>query len=74
MQTVKQIFDQASQLPPEERMSLVDQILDTLDERDSLLDAQWAQEAESRLAAYRRGEFQAIPLSEVIAKYQVKPA
>ena len=74
MQTAKQIFDQASQLPPEERMSLVDQILDTLDERDSLLDAQWAQEAESRLAAYRRGEFQAIPLSEVIAKYQVKPA
>ena len=74
MPTAKQIFDQASQLPPEERMSLVDQILDTLDERDSLLDAQWAQEAESRLAAYRRGEFQAIPLSEVIAKYQVKPA
>ena len=74
MPTAKQIFDQASQLPVEERMSLVDQILDTLDERDSLLDAQWAQEAESRLAAYRRGEFQAIPLSEVIAKYQVKPA
>ena len=74
MQTAKQICDQASQLPPEERMSLVEQILDTLDERDSLLDAQWAQEAESRLAAYRRGEFQAIPLSEVIAKYQVKPA
>jgi putative addiction module component (TIGR02574 family) len=74
MQTAKQICDQASQLPPEEHMSLVDQILDTLDERDSLLDAQWAQEAESRLAAYRRGEFQAIPLSEVIAKYQVKPA
>ena len=74
MPTAKQIFDQASQLPPEERMFLVDQILDTLDERDSLLDAQWAQEAESRLAAYRRGEFQAITLSEVIAKYQVKPA
>ena len=74
MQTAKQICDQAAQLPPEERMSLVDQILDTLDARDSLLDAQWAQEAESRLAAYRRGEFQAIPLSEVIAKYQVKPA
>ena len=74
MPTAKQICDQASQLPLEERMSLVDQILDTLDERDSLLDAQWAQEAESRLAAYRRGEFRAIPLSEVIAKYQVKPA
>ena len=72
MQTAKQICDQASQLPPEERMALVDQILDTLDQRDSSLDAQWAQEAESRLAAYRRGEVKAIPLNEVIAKYQIK--
>jgi putative addiction module component (TIGR02574 family) len=55
-------------------MALVDQILDTLDERDESLDAQWAQEAESRLAAYRQGEVQSIPLSEVIAKYQVKSA
>lgn len=74
MPTAKQICDQASQLPVEERMSLVDQILDTLDERDSTLDALWAQEAESRLAAYRRGEFQATPLTEVIAKYHVKSA
>ena len=72
MATTKQLCDQASQLPPEERMALVDQILDTLDERDSSLDAQWAQEAESRLAAYRRGEVQAISLNEVIAKYQIK--
>ena len=67
MPTAKQLCDQASQLPPDERMALVDQILDTLD-------AQWAQEAESRLAAYRQGEVQSIPLSEVIAKYQVKSA
>ena len=74
MQTAKQLSDQALQFPPEERMALVDQILDTLDERDSSLDAQWAQEAESLLAAYRRGEVPAIPLNEVIAKYQVKTA
>jgi putative addiction module component (TIGR02574 family) len=55
-------------------MALVDQILDTLDERDESLDAQWAQEAESRLAAYRQGQVQAIPLNEVIAQYQVKTA
>ena len=55
-------------------MALVDQILDTLDARDDSLDAQWAQEAESRLLAYRRGEVKAIPLNEVIAKYQVKTA
>ena len=72
MPTAKQLCDQALQLPPEERMALVDQILNTLDEHDNSLDGQWALEAEARLAAYRRGEVQAIPLNEVIAKYQVK--
>ena len=72
MQTAKQLCDQALQLPPEERLALVDQIVDTLEERDSALDAQWAQEAQSRLVAYHRGEVQSIPLHEVIAKYQVK--
>ena len=68
MQTAKQLCDQALQLPPEERMALVDQILDTLDERDSSLDAQWAQEAQSRLAAYRRGEVQYFALPHLPAK------
>lgn len=72
MPTAKQLCDQALQLPPEERLALVDQILDTLDERDSSLDAQWAHEAESRLNAYQSGKIQAIPLNEVLAKYTDK--
>jgi hypothetical protein len=35
-------------------------------------DAQWAQEAESRLAGYRRGEVHDIPLNAVIAKHMTK--
>ena len=58
------------QLPPEERLALVDELLDTLDVPDPTLDALWTKEAESRLAAYRRGEVQALALSDVIAKYQ----
>jgi putative addiction module component (TIGR02574 family) len=72
--TAKQLCDQALQLPPNERLSLVDQILDTLDACDHSVDSQWAQEAESRLAAYRNGEVHAIPLNEVIAKYVTKNA
>ena len=45
-------------------------LLDTLDEPDASLETQWAREAESRLAAYRRGEIQAASLSDVIAKYK----
>ena len=64
---------QAVKLPPEERMEVVERILDSLDEPDPALDALWAKEADDRLAAYRRGEMKAVGLSEVIAKYQVNP-
>ncbi|MDO8906482.1 addiction module protein [Hydrogenophaga sp.] len=69
--TAKSLSAQALQLPPDERLALVDQLLATLDEPDASLDALWANEAESRLAAYRRGEIQATSLSDVIAKYQI---
>ena len=65
------LFAQVVQLPPAERVQVVERILDSLDEPDVSLDALWAKEADSRLTAYRRGEVRAVALSEVIAKYQV---
>ena len=62
---------QAVQLPPKDRMALVERILDSLDEPDASVDALWAKEADDRLTAYRRGEVRAVALSDVIAKYQV---
>jgi putative addiction module component (TIGR02574 family) len=62
---------QVAQLPPAERMEVVEHILDSLDQPDASLDALWAKEADDRLAAYRRGEVKALALSDVIAKYQV---
>ncbi len=75
-QTAETLSAQAVQLPPEERMALVERILDSLDEPNPSLDALWAKEADARLAAYRRGEIRALALSEVLAKYQAanKPA
>jgi putative addiction module component (TIGR02574 family) len=73
--TAEALSAQAVKLPPEERMEVVERILDSLDEPDASLDALWAKEADDRLAAYRRGEVRAVALSEVITKYQVsKPA
>ena len=74
--TAEALSAQAVQLSPEERMALVERILDSLDEPDASLDGLWAKEADDRLAAYRRGEIRAVALSDVIAKYQVtkKPA
>jgi len=62
--------EQAMQLPPVERMAVVEHILDSLDEPDPSVDALWAQEADERLAAYRRGEIRAVPLPEVLARYK----
>lgn len=75
-QTAETLSAQAVQLPPEDRLALVERILDSLDEPDASMDALWAKEADDRLAAYRRGEIRALTLSDVIAKYQVanKPA
>lgn len=69
--TAETLSAQAVQLPPEERMVVVERILDSLDEPDPSLDALWAKEADDRLTAYRRGEIRAVALSDVIAKYQV---
>lgn len=67
---------QIAQLPPADRLILVERILDRLDEPNASMDALWAKEAYDRLAAYRRGDIRALALSDVIAKYQAskKPA
>ena len=73
-QSAKTLSEQAVQLPPVERMALVEHILDSLDEPDPSMDSLWSQEADDRLAAYRRGEIRAVPLSEVLAKYKTSGA
>ena len=68
--TSETLSTQAAQLAPEERIQLVERILNSLDQPDAALDALWANDANDRLAAYRRGEIKAVGLPDVIAKYQ----
>lgn len=56
---------QAAKLPPSDRLQLVETILATLDKPDPEISAAWAAEAESRLAAYRRGELPAVDEDDV---------
>ena len=60
---------EARRLSINERVELVEDLLDSLDTPDATLDAQWGEEAEDRLDAYRRGELKALPLAEVLGKY-----
>lgn len=65
---VKSVINQALNLSPEERAMLADQLLDSLEAPDAELDKLWAEEAESRLEAYRNGELQGVSLTDVLKK------
>jgi putative addiction module component (TIGR02574 family) len=62
------LLRQALQLPPIDRAALVESLIISLDKPDSELDAIWLKEAESRMAAYRAGEIEAIDADEVFAE------
>ena len=66
----KALIEQARALPPQDRIALVEEVLNSLDRADPDIDQLWAREASDRLAAYRRGELAAKDLRDVIAKYR----
>lgn len=61
----KEIMEEALKLKPEERFTLVEGLIKSLDEPDKKLDAIWAEEAEKRLKAYREGRLEGIPMEEI---------
>lgn len=61
----REILSRALALKPEERFAIVEGLLKSLDEPDQTIDELWAEEAEKRLAAYRKGELEGIPMEEV---------
>lgn len=60
-----EILEKALRLKPEERFVVVEGLLKSLDVPDQELDQIWAEEAMSRLKAYRSGKLRAIPMDEV---------
>ena len=66
------ILESARRLRADERLVLIEQLIDSLDEPDLALQAAWQAEAEDRLAALKRGELVARPMQELLEK--VRPA
>jgi putative addiction module component (TIGR02574 family) len=67
---IKRLIEQARALPPQDRIALVEDVLDSLDRTDPDIDRLWTREANNRLAAYRRGELAAKDLGDIVAKYR----
>lgn len=61
----KELLDEAMKLKPEERFTLVEGLIKSLDEPDKKLDEIWAEEAEKRLNAYREGKLEGVPFEEI---------
>ena len=65
---VEQLYEQASQLPAEDRAELAGMLLESIeDPPDEGVEEAWAAEIERRMAAYRSGSVKSIPWAEVRA-------
>jgi putative addiction module component (TIGR02574 family) len=63
--STKDLLAEAMKLKPEERFTLVEGLIKSLDEPDKKLDEKWGKEAEARLKAYRDGKLQGVPMEEI---------
>ena len=60
--STKDLLNEAMKLKPEERFTLVEGLIKSLDEPDKKLELIWAEESEKRLTAYRDGSLKGIPM------------
>lgn len=67
--STQELIESALKLAPAERFAFVDEMLHSLDRPDPALDRVWIEEAERRLAAYRRGEVKGIPAGDVVGDF-----
>lgn len=67
--STKQLLEAAPKLNTNERFTLVEGLLRSLDEPDQSIDAIWAEEASRRLQAYREGRLEGIPTAEVFKEH-----
>ena len=63
--STKDLLAEAMKLKPEERFTLVEGLIKSLDEPDKQFDEIWEKEAEVRLRAYRGGKLEGVPMEEI---------
>ena len=64
----KRIVELAKGLPAIERATLIDELLETLDQSGTSVDAQWVKECKDRVAALERGEMDLVGFDEAMAE------
>ncbi|MBN2703702.1 MAG: addiction module protein [Pontiellaceae bacterium] len=64
----EKIYGEALDLPSDERLGLIDKLLESLSPTTQSIQDAWIAEAEKRLAEYRTGEVSSISGEEVFQK------
>ena len=65
MDASKDLLSQVFELKPQDKILLLEGILQSLDAPDKEIDQIWAEEAEKRLKAYRAGKMEGVGYDEV---------
>ena len=68
MHGIKEIIQEAESLPVEERATVIDSLLRSLNPPSMEIDREWVKVAKRRLAELRSGAVKPIPGNEVFAK------
>ena len=63
--SINELLEQALTLNVNERTKLIDELFKSIDKPDEEIDQIWADEAEKRLEAYRKGEIKAVPMENI---------
>ena len=61
----EQVLSEALSLAPSERAQLAERLFSSLDISQEEIDHLWAQEADSRIDAYNRGDIKAVSANDV---------
>ena len=62
---INELLEQALTLNVNERTKLIDELFKSIDKPDEEIDQIWADEADKRLEAYRKGEIKAVPMENI---------
>jgi putative addiction module component (TIGR02574 family) len=72
MHGAREIIQEATALPVEERALIIDSLLRSLNMPDREIENEWITEAQRRLAELRSGKVRAIPGDEVFTKLKLR--
>ncbi|MFA7091819.1 MAG: addiction module protein [Arcobacteraceae bacterium] len=63
--SINELLEQALTLNVNERTKLIDELFKSIDKPDEEIDQIWADEADKRLEAYRKGELKTVPMEDI---------